>query len=189
MTADGDPADVLAAYHQLLSAGRDGDASAPDQNAREWGTREVTIEASRLIGPDGPTERFLSGQAMTIEMDVRAMNPVATPNFGVAIHTVDGAHIYGTNTRIDSLSIERLSGSATVSFSIDRLPLHEGRFVVTLAVHSQDESTIYHWLDRHRELSVFQRSTGVGPVNLSGSWQVRTGSTEGTSSVRPLHTR
>ena len=53
-----------------------------------------------------------------------------------------------------------------------RLPLHEGRFTVTVAAHSQDESVVYHWLDRWLEFSVFPRGTGVGAVDASGRWSI-----------------
>jgi ABC-type glutathione transport system ATPase component len=172
VAADGDPADVLAAYHQLLSAGRDGDASTPDQNAREWGTREAVIQDCRIVGPEGPTDRLLSGQEMTIEMDVVTRRPIATPNFGIAVHTADGVLVYATNTRMDSLAIDHVEGAATVRFTVDRLNLHEGRFVVSLAIASQDESTIYHWLDRRLEFSVFQSGTGTGPVDMTGRWRL-----------------
>ena len=67
-----------------------------------------------------------------------------------------------------------LTGTATVRFEIPRLHLHEGRFTVTAAVHSQDHATVYHWLDRWLEFSVFPTATGVGVVDAGGRWSLST---------------
>jgi ABC-type polysaccharide/polyol phosphate transport system ATPase subunit len=171
VAADGDPQDVLATYHRRLAdagAGVDEPPSVED----EWGTREVQLRDPRLLGPDGRTDRFLSGQPLTIEVDVDARAPVATPIFGVAVHTVEGAAVYATNTRMDSLTIDRIAGRSTLRFRVPALPLHEGRFTVSLAVVSQDESIVYHWLERRLEFSVFPLATGMGPVDMSGTWRL-----------------
>jgi ABC-type polysaccharide/polyol phosphate transport system ATPase subunit len=168
---DGTTADVLATYHRRLA----GDGSAaheerPQDDPRIWGNREVVIRASRLIGADGPTDRFVSGEPFTIEMELEAPAPVATPIIGIGISTVDGQLFFGTNTRLDALEIPGIEGGAVVRFSVPSLPLHDGRFAVQMAVVSYDESVVYHWLDRWLEFSVFPASTGVGPVNLGGRW-------------------
>jgi ABC-type polysaccharide/polyol phosphate transport system ATPase subunit len=173
----GSPGDVLAAYHRRLAGAASGapadHAAAPEEDDdRVWGTREVAFTAYRLVGPSGPADRFASGDPLAIEMEVEAAVPVETPNFGLAIHTAEGAPIYATNTRLDALSIERIEGRARMTFSIPSLPLHEGRFVVSLAVVSHDERTVYHWLDRWLEFTVFAQDTGTGPVDLSGSWEL-----------------
>jgi ABC-type polysaccharide/polyol phosphate transport system ATPase subunit len=174
MVAEGGTQDVLAAYHRLLAAGsvEAGGPESTEGSVREWGDRQVTITATRLLGPDGPSDRFIGGEPLTIQMDVEAHRPVRTPNFGISISSVDGELCYGTNTRIDALAISELSGRATVSFSIPALPLHEGSFTVQFAVVSWDESQVHHWLDRWLEFDVFPRVTGIGPVNMSGEWSV-----------------
>lgn len=172
---DGPPATVLAAYHRQLAraaAAAAGGEADGDDDPRVWGTGDVRITHARLLGPDGPADRFMAGDPLLVEMEVEAERRVETPNFGVAIHTVEGQTLFGTNTRIDSLPIASIEGRATVTFAIDSLALHDGSFTVTLAVHSHDESTIYHWLDRWLELSVYARGSGVGPVDLSGRWTV-----------------
>lgn len=172
VVADGDPAEVLTAYHRRLA---DAPAEeAPSGDGREWGNRDVVISSCRLVGPDGPTSRFISGGRLTIEMDIEPRRPVAMPTFGIAVHAVDGGHMYGTNTVIDSFDVEQISGPARVRFTIDPLHLHEGRFVVTLAVSSIDGSDVCHWLDRWLEFSVFQTKTGVGPADLGGGWSIST---------------
>ncbi len=177
---DGPPNQVLPLYHRSLAdaphadqnSKRDGDA--PDDN-RTWGNREVIIDEVQLVGPDGPTDRFMSGDSLTIELSVTAQRPVETPIFGIALHTAEGALMYGTNTRMDALPLDMLHGSATVRFTVPAIGLHEGQFTLTVAAHSYDEQTVYHWRDRLTEFSVFQARPGVGPVELAGDWSVQPG--------------
>jgi energy-coupling factor transporter ATP-binding protein EcfA2 len=192
---DAPTADALALYHRrLASAGSAPEPGPAGQEAAEaedeqgdpraWGNREVVITSSRLVGVDGPSDRFYGGDPLTIEMEVESRHPVETPIFGIGISSVDGVLCYGTNTRLDQLEISGLDGAAHVRFTIPALPLRDGRFTVQLAVVSFDESTVYHWLDRWLEFSVFPRGTGVGPVNMSGRWSVRA---EATASAGHPH--
>ena len=128
----------------------------------------------RLLGPDGPTDRFTAGEPMTIEMDLEAPEPVETPDLRHRDPVVRGGHPLRHQHRVSTPSpSSRIAGAHEHRASRSpSLPLHEGRFTVTLAVHSRDESVIYHWLDRWLEFSVFQQETGAGPVNLSGSWRL-----------------
>jgi hypothetical protein len=167
---------VLATYHRMLAGeGGDGRHGADDADPRVWGNRAVRITDARLIGADGPTDRFTGGERLTIEMAVEAPEPVRTPIFGIAISNVDGPLVFGTNTRLDAMDLPELHGARTVRFTVPALPLHDGRFAVTLAVHSYDEDIVYHWLDRWLEFSVFPAGTGVGPVDLSGAWTLEAG--------------
>jgi len=175
---DGSTADVLATYHRRLAGdGKAADVARddPEDDPRIWGNREVTIRSARLIGNDGPTDRFVSGEPFTIEMEVEARHPVRTPIFGISVNSVDGPLLYGTNTRLDALDIPGIESGAVVRFTVPSLPLHDGRFTVQLAVVSFDESVVYHWLDRWLEFSVFPAVTGIGPVDMSGRWTVSTG--------------
>jgi ABC-type polysaccharide/polyol phosphate transport system ATPase subunit len=182
MAAEGDTQDVLAVYHRLLAGGEGPERDAPAEGSREWGTREVSIASARLLGPEGPTSNFLSGGRLTIEMELAPTRRLGTPTCGIAIHTVDGTPIYATNTLMDSFAIDEIVGPTRVTFTIDPLHLHEGRFAVSVAVTSDDVSEVYHWLDRWLEFSVFQRRTGTGPVDLGGRWSM---TAEGAAAQAP----
>jgi ABC-type polysaccharide/polyol phosphate transport system ATPase subunit len=173
--AEGPPAEVLAVYHRLLAGGGGRPSAETAEDARpQWGNREAVIEAIRLIGAGGATDRFVNGEPFAVELDVAARERVEAPVFGLAIHTTEGVLCYGTNTVLDSLPVAELRGAATVRFEVPHLNLHEGRFTVTAAIHSQDHATVYHWLDRWVEFSVFPQATGLGIVDASGRWSLMT---------------
>ena len=174
--AEGPPGEVLATYRQGLvqaHAGEDADTARAGPGD-EWGTRRVRITAVRLVGPEGPSDRFTSGEPMQVEIDFTAAAPVAAPVFGIEMRTVGGVLCYGTNTRRDTFPIDSLEGAGTAVFALDALPLHEGPFLLTVAVHSADESEVFHWIDRRYEIAVFARTTGVGIVRMDGRWSVST---------------
>jgi ABC-type polysaccharide/polyol phosphate transport system ATPase subunit len=176
LAAEGDPADVLAMYRRGLAHAREAGGSAGDA-PDEWGTGRVAITGVRLSGPDGPRDRFVSGEPMRIDIDFIAREEVACPVFGVEVRSADGTLCYGTNTHRDSYAIPAVAGPGTASLVIDSLPLHEGRFTLTLAVHSEDEGEVYHWLERRHGISVFATAAGVGLVRMDGRWEIQTGAT------------
>ncbi len=173
VTADGPPASVLTTYRRgLVRAGEAARGEGHADAADEWGTRRVAITGVHLVGADGDSDRFPSGGPLEIRIDFSAPAPVPAPVFGFEIRSVDGTLCYGTNTHRSTHPIESVEGEGEITFAIDRLPLHEGRFLLTVAVHSEDESEVYHWIDRRTEFSVFARSLGVGIVAMEGVWSV-----------------
>ncbi len=185
VVAAGPTEDVLRTYHRHLASAPDietpvevgtrQDAMGDDEDPRVWGTRDVAvISEARLLGANGPTDRFVAGDALTVEIDIDAREPILRPNVGVAIVSNDGTLCCGSNTRRDGFTVEEINGRATFRCHIPSLHLHEGRFTVTVALESADELTTYHWLDRWLEFSVFARNTGVGLVEAEMDWQLET---------------
>lgn len=206
VTADGPPAEILAQYHRSLAHDTspigghiEGDSGEPESDSEApeaaapagvpepdsplggWGTGAVTLTACRLIGETGPTDRFLSGDPLTIEIDVLAAEPTKMPVIGMGILTGDGTVCFGTNTRLSGFPIDELHGAARLRFAVPRLPLHEGRFDVSLSAHSHDDCIVYHWIDRVSEFSVFPRSSGIGTTVFEGSWELE--ATPGSAGV------
>jgi len=181
---DGDVQDVLSRYHRLLAeesrrhVGGAGDAPpapAPEREepTRRWGDRSVEITAVRLRAADGrETGSFRAGDPLSIDIAFRLQAPVPLPNFGIAIHSVEGVHLYGTNMAREGWPAHSEAAEGVVRFAVPALPLHEGRFTLTVAATSHDERTVYDWLDRWCEFSVFARGRGVGLVDLGGAWEV-----------------
>lgn len=191
---DGGPQDILASYHRLLSQesrrAKISDADGPEEPvadaappaskdpAKRWGDEAVEITRVRLLDAAGePAESFRSGDGMAIDVDFTTHRPVEFPNFGIAIHSVEGVHCYGTNMARERWSMGSGPSRGSVRFHIPNLHLHEGRFTVTVAATSADERDVYDWLDRWVEFDVFAESRGVGLVDLSGSWEVRPAAT------------
>ena len=136
-----------------------------------WGSREVEIAGVRLLGGDGQAAHlFHSGDAVTVEIDVRAAEPVRDFVFGIGIFNADGVCCYGTNTDLERFESEELSGSGTVSFAIERLELTEGTYKLDVAVHKRDG----YPYDYHRLLYTFRvksRTKDVGIYRPRHQWR------------------
>ena len=180
MVASGPTDEVLRTYHRRLASAESEAAPAEeaevledDHDPRVWGTRDVAVISDvRLLGAQGPTDRFVAGDPLTLEIDIDARAPIRRPNVGIAIVANDGTLCFGSNTRLDEFAVEEINGRATFRCRVRALHLHEGRFAVTVGLASSDELTTYHWLDRWKEFSVFSRNSGVGLVEADMAWEL-----------------
>jgi ABC-2 type transport system ATP-binding protein len=192
IVADGAPAVVLADYHRSLAAttssigaeitspppdgdvsslGEEGPDEAPLSALGGWGSGAAVVGSISLVGTDGPSDSFVSGDPMSIVLTINSRERVVLPNVGISINTVDGRVVFGTSTRLTNLDLREIDGSATVTLTIDAIPLHEGRFEISTAIVSSDEATVFHWIDQAASFDVFSRLPGVGIVAIDGEWQ------------------
>ncbi|MGE3276026.1 MAG: ABC transporter ATP-binding protein [Vicinamibacterales bacterium] len=136
-----------------------------------WGTREIEITAVSLHGPDGaPAHVFQSGEPMAVRMKVRAHEPTRDFVFGFGLFNADGVCCYGTNTNIEEMSPDAMSGDVEVEFRVDSLQLVEGTYRLDLAVHKLDG----YPYDYHRLLYTFRvksRTHDVGIYRPTHAWR------------------
>jgi ABC-type polysaccharide/polyol phosphate transport system ATPase subunit len=145
-----------------------------------WGSREIELTAVAIAGPDGEASHvFHTGDAVTVRIRYRAHQPTRDFVFGVGIFNADGVCCYGTNTNIDELEPDRLSGDGEIRFVIDRLDLVEGTYKFDIAVHKLDG----YPYDYHRQLytiRVKSRQKDVGIYRPPHRWE-----TTGDVTFRP----
>src|SRR5262249_48141108 len=92
-----------------------------------WGSREIEITDVVLLGADrAPSHVFHTGGAMSIVIRARAKEPTDDFVFGIGLFNADGVCCYGTNTYLEEMNPEQLSGDAEATFVIDSLDLVEG---------------------------------------------------------------
>ena len=136
-----------------------------------WGSREVEITQVDFVGSDGVAGHvFHSGDRVDVRIRMRA--PLAIDDFvvGVGIFNADGTCCYGTNTYIEELAPESISGDAEATFTIESLDLVEGTYKVDVAVHKIDG----YPYDYHRLLHTFRvksRTKDVGIYRPRHSWR------------------
>ena len=118
-----------------------------------WGSREIEITDVALLDRSGqPSFVFHSGDPMAVRVKVRAHAPVDDFVFGVGLFNADGVCCYGTNTYLEEMTPQQLSGEAEVTFAIDSLDLVEGTYKLDVAVHKRDG----YPYDYHRLLYTFR---------------------------------
>ena len=186
--AQGDPKRVVGAYLTAVEQGEQqlmaattakaveeaeqpaGPEASPDSppdmfKAAEgrWGSREVEItEVALLDGHGEPSFVFHGGEPMQVRLKVRAHHPTDDFAFGIGLFNADGVCCYGTNTYVEEMDPERLSGDADVTFGIDRLDLVEGTYKLDIAIHKRDGFPY----DYHRLLYTFRVKSRTHDVGI-----------------------
>jgi len=161
-TASGAPAATDAGPADPAATG---DAPTDMFKATEgrWGTREVEIPGVTLLGGDGqPGHVFQYGEAVRVQMNVRAHHALKDFVFGFGIFNADGVCCYGTNTNLEELQPDEISGEGVVTFEIDSLKLVEGTYRLDLAAHKLDG----YQYDYHRLLYSFRVNSRTKDVEI-----------------------
>jgi ABC-type polysaccharide/polyol phosphate transport system ATPase subunit len=200
--SEGDPKRVVGAYLTKVEEGEDALMAATTARAVEaahpppasdgpapkdptsnmyhategrWGSREIEITDVTFLDRSGqPSFVFHSGDTMAVRVKVRAAQPVDDFVFGVGLFNADGVCCYGTNTYLEEMNPEQLTGDAEAVFQVDRLDLVEGTYKLDVAVHKRDG----YPYDYHRLLYTFRvksRTPDVGIYRPPHRWTFSAG--------------
>ena len=180
--ADGDVTDTVSSYLRYMSSQEDArmvtqkaltSAPAP-QTERRWGTGEAQITSVSFLDAEGRERSvFHTGETWTARIHYRCGARIDAPTFGLAIHRTDGVHVCGPNTELSGLDIPFIEGEGDVSYHIASLPLLEGAYWVSVAIHNRADTAMYDYHDRLYMFSVRQVEQGekYGLVSMRGEWQ------------------
>ena len=169
ITSPDEPASAVLPDNPVESATAPADMFRATEG--RWGSREVEITDVALLGPDGEAGYvFQSGERLEIRIRLRAPLPIDDFVVGVGLFNAEGVCCYGTNTSIEQLTGERISGDAEAVFLIDALDLVEGTYKLDVGVHKEDGFPY----DYHRQLYTFRvksRARDVGIYRPKHGWR------------------
>lgn len=140
-----------------------------------WGSGENTIERVEILNGFGQSvSRVRSGDPTTIRFHYAMRDPIERPVFGMAIHTLDGTHVTGPNTRDANYFPAELSGRGHIDLAFDKLLLLPGTYDLSCSLY--DYHCLHAYDFRHKMLR-FDVERGpvheeYGLVSLGGVWQV-----------------
>ena len=188
---EGKPADVIAVYQELLRKKRDktltgqgrgmGSIDAEPGMSREikrWGTKDVEITDVTFSNAQGLTREHLSlapNDGLAIRIEYVAHHRVDRPVFGVSIQRDDGADINRSNSRMSHFEIPYVNGKGAIEYSVDSLPLLQGRFQLTVGVCDYDCFTPYNFWEGCLVFVIEKAGLGeeqFGLVPLVGKWRL-----------------
>jgi len=125
--------------------------------AREEGSKEVEIVGVELLHAGAPLNGAVpSGDILTIQVDVRAIDPVDDPVVSFALHDATNAFVFGYDTVASGLALGTLQGSRRIRFDVGPIPVTGGKYWLTLGVHSRDNARVYHVQDERYSFDVQQ---------------------------------
>ena len=163
---------VVDEYMGTVQVDRQADT---ESGGNRWGSGEGRIEHAEVLDATGtPVSRVRTGDAMTVRLHYHLDQPIERPVFGMAIHTLEGTHVTGPNTRDADCVPERLEGQGHVDLHVDRLLLLPGTYDVTASLY--DYACLHPFDFRHRllrfDVEPGEPRESYGVVSLGGRWQV-----------------
>lgn len=155
---EGAPRSVVSFYHQFMEK---------EEEGTERGSKEIQVTAVDLLDAQGnPTTNFYTGQPMKIRVHYQANEPVADPIFGFSIDDYRGFTAYGTNTRLKGIDIGTVTGEGVIEFNLKSLPMLEGKYFISVAIHGKEEHLVYHWLDQHLSFNMHSEADDAGLLHI-----------------------
>jgi len=152
------------------------DRAVVGEGGTRWGSGEARINEVHVLGPDGEeTTQVRTGDRVTFRLVYEVADEVVAPVFGLALHTVDGIHVTGPNTREAGVEIGTVTGSGIVDLVVDPLLLLPGTYDVSAAVTDRAALQMYDYRHLARRFDVdpgTPHETYGGVVSLNGRWHV-----------------
>lgn len=133
-------------------------------NENRFGSQEIQITDVRLISQSGsPISELSGGEALRIELDYRATNPIPSPIFGITITKEDGFVCYDTSTAAAGIELPSVHGAGTLSLVCERLDLMGGEYYIDVGVYKGDWSYAfdYHWHAYPIKISISDGEKGI----------------------------
>lgn len=161
VVVDGSPGEAVRHFREANS----------EQDHVEQAARNhlLTISDPRTVDAGGKRlATYPVGSSIAVEFDVSAEGSAAVTDWaaGVALTDASGLLIYGTNTVLQNVAVAPITGTRTVRFRFDQLPVAEGQYFVTLAVHPKTGPD-YHRIDRAMSFQVENSANDPGVLALS----------------------
>jgi ABC-2 type transport system ATP-binding protein len=171
LVIDAPPGEAVRAFRETLAAGEViAEVPAEDDagEGRPAPTQRVQITAVKIEHPGTLVGRayLLPDEAMTVRVAYRAAKRTEDVLFGIAIYDENGNHLYGSNTRHLSVAVPPADGDSEMTFEFDRMPLLDGTYLLTLAIQSSDEGTVYDWREQQDRFEVMNPSNITGMVSI-----------------------
>src|SRR5581483_2695628 len=84
---------------------------------------------------------------VSIRIGYEAPEPTDDVVFAIHIHDLEGNFLLGVNTELMGIEIGKVHGRGEARFDLDRVPLLDGTYKVSLGIHNHDGGVEYD----HRE--------------------------------------
>lgn len=152
---------------KLIYNGSPREAAAVYQEMNFSNKTSLNTKKAKVRIDIGDSQRFNVNDTLTmkIEWDKDLSN---VQNVGVAIFSIDGAYVYGTNTLNDDIKLDK--DTNTINYSVD-LNLGKGVYSIKIGLFGKtDEETIY-FLDSAGSFQVFADDEAQGFARLNHSWK------------------
>lgn len=128
----------------------------------------ATVKIRHVIPeyPDEDVPHLLPGQPLKLRIGYAATGMITDVAFAIEIFDEDGTRLMGTTTDVLEQYIHAVKGEGEVTFVFDSMPLLDGTFPLTVAIHSHDGGTIYDEREFQDSFAVMNPGRTRGIVNF-----------------------
>ena len=161
---DGSTDEALKRYHAKLAA-----EESPEElraGLREWGSGEVRVEDVRVENADA----VASGSALVVRLRLLVEAAVEPPRLSLELRDSGGGLLASSALDLEQVGWDGATGERALRFTVDRLPLAEGRFQLGITLTDRSGGKRYHRIDRAAEFSVTSSDEDRGLLRLEGEW-------------------
>jgi ABC-2 type transport system ATP-binding protein/lipopolysaccharide transport system ATP-binding protein len=136
-----------------------------------WGSKEVVISSAYIKDSKGEATNVIhSGEEFEIEINYKVTKPQKGYIFGIGFYSLDKTLIYGNNTEIDRIKIDKLNHEGKVKFRIIHCPLLTGVYKLNVAVVDEHHRAL-DFIKYYMDFRVVSNEKSVGIVSVKGSWE------------------
>ena len=180
---DGDVQEAIARYHRMLAA----EESPAERSAglTEWGTRELEIRGLRLEDGHGTArDQFLGGETLAVVLDIAGGERLPPPWLTVELRDDNGGLLGASLQDAAAIGWDESAHARSMAFVVDRLPLSDGRFRLSVAVSDSPGGRLYHRIEDALRFVVYPDHEHVrGRLRLDGRWAVVSGRASGVGAA------
>jgi ABC-2 type transport system ATP-binding protein len=164
--AIGMPAEVVREMRHVLLGMAD-PGFVPEQ-----GTREAEIAEVQIVRPDGSSHgAILSGDPLTIVVDVRQNEPVDDLDVDFAVHESTNYLVLDARTSRAGIDLGRFD-KKRVRFKISAFPYDPGKYWVTIGLSSRTTGHLYHVQTQRYLFEVFDAPRAQERVDVPVGMEV-----------------
>jgi ABC-type polysaccharide/polyol phosphate transport system ATPase subunit len=176
LEAEGAPRDVINRYIGLVLEQQAPQIQKDDRVSASFrhGDGSSEVLAIEILNADGePARGVASGECITVRVRSRFHTAKSDPMVGILIRTRIGLEVYGTNTRLEQLSLGDFQpgDELEVDFQMECW-LTPQTYTLTVATQNAD-GTSHDWLDDAIAFEVVDRRIAAGVANLRAQIQWR----------------
>jgi ABC-type polysaccharide/polyol phosphate transport system ATPase subunit len=161
---EGGTDEAVKRYHALLAA-----EESPEElraGLREWGSGEVRVSEVRVEN----AERLSTGDPLVVRLRLLVETPVEPPRLSLELRASGGGLLGSSAVDLDQIDWDGAVGEHGLRFTVERLPLAEGRFQLGITLTDRAGGKRYHRVDKAAEFKVTSADDIRGLMRLEGEW-------------------
>lgn len=108
----------------------------------------------------------LPGERVLVRCGYLAPDAVDDVVFAMNITDPEGRLMLGVNTEVAGAEVDRVEGGGEVVFELERIPLMDGDYEVSVGIHSHDGAEEYDHLEGEHRIQVMNPTRMIGRVHF-----------------------